>query len=297
MSSPNNAEPVDLLVAVHDETSAADDVSMITLILSEDTQLVCLKSWLMQHFDYFQTLFHGAYSDSDATVLHLTCLDARVVRTLLEEYPKMRHDEMLNLWKHCDDDAATESLIQALDYLQMKLPAITLQADKLLYLGYMGGLRRDCQQQGYCLLDDDNHHYTVIRLPTGKKKRTLRFWVCVLLCLEIFPAATVTSEERPTTTNAKRVDDDDTYHKKTTTTSAATTMTHKTKMRLTQPELMDRLQTPAGGPAAAIDLRRELIEAGLLEREADGSAYWRPVYTARRMEQWVRKGGANRKVV
>lgn len=62
----------------------------------------------------------------------------------------------------------------------------------------------------------------------------------------------------------------------------AATITHELSARIV-----------SGGES--VSLRRELIEYGLLQREGDGSAYWRPLYTISQLQQWIK--GLPRKVV
>ena len=92
-------------------------------------------------------------------------------------------------------------------------------------------------------------------LPEGKKKRVWRFWVCYCLCLAILP---------------------------------------ETNTRIDQLGFTEKLSqvTGAGGPVA---LRRELVEYHLIEREGDGSAYWRPNYTVKMMRRWLK--GMPRRVI
>lgn len=92
-------------------------------------------------------------------------------------------------------------------------------------------------------------------LPEGKKKRAWRFWVCYCLCLAILP---------------------------------------ETNNRIDQLEFTEKLSQVkgAGGPVA---LRRELVEYDLIEREGDGSAYWRPNYTVAMMRRWLK--GMPRRVI
>jgi hypothetical protein len=87
----------------------------------------------------------------------------------------------------------------------------------------------------------------VVALPVGKKKRSWRFWTCFVLCRRLLP------------TENQQVDQ---------VTFTAT---------LSQACLGED----------PIALRRELVEYGLISREGDGSAYWRPTYTVPMVRQWL----------
>jgi hypothetical protein len=95
----------------------------------------------------------------------------------------------------------------------------------------------------------------VCALPEGKKKRAWRFWVCYLLCLDILPIANERIDQQEFTQKLKGVEG-------------------------------------AGGPVV---LRRELVEYELIQREGDGSAYWRPNYTITMARRWLK--GMPRKIV
>jgi hypothetical protein len=101
----------------------------------------------------------------------------------------------------------------------------------------------------------DQETNAICALPEGKKKRAWRLWVCYLLCLNILPMA---------------------------------------KERIDQQDFTQKLKDVegAGGPVA---LRRELVEYELIQREGDGSAYWRPNYTIAMARRWLK--GMPRKIV
>jgi hypothetical protein len=96
-------------------------------------------------------------------------------------------------------------------------------------------------------VDKDNPN--VFSFPSARKKRYWRFWVCFLLCRNILPVADSPVEQ------------------------GAFTAT---------------LQVFGGDSGdGTITLRRELVDYGLIAREGDGSAYWRPKYTASMMSKWL----------
>jgi hypothetical protein len=161
-----------------------------------------------------------------------------------------------------EDSAA---LVQALDYLQIEechrsstdytngacknhdgeLLECTIQAIHILHDPSI--VRQEYIEQGWIVVrtlssSSSNAaatHYYFHQIPVGKKKRSWRFWVCYFLCLDIMPQ------------QGERMD---------------------------QMSFTSRLEN-INGSGGAVALRRELIEYGLMEREGDGSAYWRPPYT------------------
>jgi hypothetical protein len=59
--------------------------------------------------------------------------------------------------------------------------------------------------------------------------------------------------------------------------------------------LTQRLEGIRGSEGGAVALRRELIEYGLLQRQGDGSVYWRPPYTVQQIRTWIQ--GMPRKII
>jgi hypothetical protein len=96
----------------------------------------------------------------------------------------------------------------------------------------------------------------VLQIPIGKKKRAWRFWVCFLLCLDLMPEEGVRMDQAAFT------------------------------------EILGPVGASCGG---AVSLRRELVEYGLVQREGDGSAYWRPAYTVSMLRGWIQ--GRQRNVI
>ena len=99
----------------------------------------------------------------------------------------------------------------------------------------------------------------VVEFPEGKKKRSWRFWIAHVLVLQLFSEPNV---------------------------------------RMDQATLTDKLlHLDIPGSGGPVSLRRELIEFKLLQREPDGSAYWRPEYTLDMVQDWVRAGGVHLRII
>lgn len=212
---------------------------------------------LTRHFGYFATLFDASspWRDSQCTTHRLESLDPSTVEGILR-YAQMdrNSDSVMDIWDNwmleTSHDDAVQELQCTIDYLQMVLPASYSHSERMLHLGNLMAMQNECLKQGYIMMEPQR----VVSLPTGKKKRVARFWVCCFLCLELFPDVGTPMDQQ---------------------------------------ELTERLAQFTEGMAEAVELRREFIEAGLLEREGDGSAYWRPIYSANMLEKWTR-GGARR---
>ena len=158
-------------------------------------------------------------------------------------------DQVFDYLQVCEDNDHSTKEVTKKDNHQEE-DEWTLSAIRILRNPYHY-LREDCIVEGWI----DGSSGTILSLPVGKKKRSWRFWVCYLLCLNVFPQPNVRIDQLQFTEKLGGVDH-------------------------------------AGGPVA---LRRELVEYGLIQREGDGSAYWRPPYTVQMVRQWLK--GMPRKII
>eukprot|EP00978_Attheya_sp_CCMP212_P014482 scaffold36944_cov49-Attheya_sp.AAC.6 len=207
---------------------------------TEELIIICYpEDVLRKKSGYFAALFEsGGFVESRSRRIQLRHLDPRAVQAMFEE----------RLWEdfNVKNPTDTDALYEAMDYLQMEFCRTnnrsvhdTIRAMHILH-DPDEMIRSECIAQRWAAPETGE----IMRLPTTKKKRAWRFWVCYLLAMDIFP-----QEERP----------------------------------MDQPTLTQML-IPFGD---AVTLRRELIEYGLIQREGDGSAYWRPVYTIEMVLKWM----------
>lgn len=244
------------------------------MILANGDERSCSCNVLIQASRYFCVMLDGGvsgngccFAESLSRRIELQHLDHQAVHAILDYL----HDAAatssntpteFKLWPNflgweTEDSAA---LVQALDYLQIeeycsgdnnnacnheKLLDCTIQAVHILHDPSI--VRQECIAQRWIDVvrttrsSSTNTATTFYfrQIPVGKKKRSWRFWVCYFLCLDVMPQ------------QGERMD---------------------------QMSFTDRLENIEGS-GGAVALRRELIEYGLMEREGDGSAYWRPPYT------------------
>jgi hypothetical protein len=139
---------------------------------------------------------------------------------------------------HTDD---VRLVVEAFDYLQVAESDAIVQALQLLR--GPGGVRSECVRQGWF----DEEKWRVISMPSNRKTRHWRFWVCFLLSLQLMPEPCKTQDQVTFTESLK----------------------------------------PSGSDDDAITLRRELVEYSLISRAGDGSEYWRPLYTSMMMSRWI----------
>jgi hypothetical protein len=256
----------DVNVAVAD-----DDENIVTLLFHNGEEIQIAACILRQHSAYFCALLDSGLAESRSRRIELLHLDPRAVRAILFSLD-IETTEKMTLWEGFDwaNQEHVASLVQVVDYLQ-----ITGTHDR-------GGDGGDGIMDGggeYCIdlqvirilnCPDmirsecaavglvDPETWGIHKIPVGKKKKFWRFWVCFLLCLEIMPDEGVLMEQSTFT---------------------------------------ERLGPVGESCGGAVALRRDLIEYGLIEREGDGSAYWRPVYTATMLRRWIKGKGIERKVI
>lgn len=192
---------------------------------------------------FLSALLESGMKEAKAKRVDLTPLDPRAVRAVLRhlEDPGAAFDALL--WSCYRDWQADDVrlIAEAFDYLQVVESDAIVQALQVLH--GPGGVRSECVRQGW--FDEEN--WIVLVIPSTRKTRHWRFWVCFLLCLQLMPDA-----GRP---------------------NGQVAFTEMLK--------------PYAADEDAITLRRELVEYGLISRVGDGSEYWRPVYTSRMMAQWI----------
>jgi hypothetical protein len=192
---------------------------------------------------YLSALLGSGMKEAQARRVDLTQLDPRAVRAVLRylEDPTAAFDALL--WSYVRDwpPDDTRLIAEAFDYLQVAECDTIVQALQILHCP--GGVRSEFVRQGWF----DEETWRVLAIPSSRKTRHWRFWVCFLLCLQLMPEVGQPMDQVAFTEMLK----------------------------------------PYGGDADAITLRREMVEYGLISRVGDGSEYWRPLYTSRMMSQWI----------
>jgi hypothetical protein len=254
----------DVNVAVDD-----DDENIVTLLFHNDDEIKIAACILRQHSAYFCALLDSGLAESRSRRIELLHLDPRAVRAILfsldiETTHKMTLWEGFN-WANHEQVA---SLVQVVDYLQITGTRQGGDGDGVMDGG--GEYCIDLQVIRILNCPDiirsecaavglvDSETGGIHKIPVGKKKKYWRFWVCFLLCLDIMPDEGVLMDQSTFT---------------------------------------ERLGPVGESCGGAVALRRDLIEYGLIEREGDGSAYWRPVYTATMLRSWIKGKGIERKVI
>jgi hypothetical protein len=192
---------------------------------------------------YLSALLGSGMKEAQARRVDLTRLDPRAVRAVFRylQDPAAAFDSMLrSCFRHWHPDDV-RLVVEAFDYLQVAENDAIVQALQLLR--GRGGVRSECVRQGWF----DEEKWRVISMPSNRKTRRWRFWVCLLLSLQLMPEPCTPQDQ------------------------VAFTESLKTN----------------GSNEDAITLRRELVEYGLISRAGDGSEYWRPLYTSRMMSRWI----------
>ena len=230
------------------DMSSNDD--SVTLRLRDGSEISCSLNLLRRSSAYFAAIFEGDYVESRSGRIQLSHLEPRAVKTILCYLQNEDSDrDVLHFWvgHGLFGSIDTEALEEALDYLQI------------------GGRNTSTASQTVQvihLLNDPNLIRSecekqgwisadtgeVLSIPFGRKKRFWRHWVCFLLCIQIMA---------------------------------------KENERVDQETFTARLGDLGEGSGGSVALRRELIEHGLIEREGDGSAYWRPPFTIKKIRSWI----------
>jgi hypothetical protein len=251
-----------------------DDESLVTLVFhndNNDDEIKIAASILRTHSAYFCALLDSGLAESRSRRIELLHLDVRAVRAILFSLD-IETTQKMTLWEGFDwaNREQVASLAQVVDYLQI---TGTRQGGDGGSGGIMEGRGEYCiDLQIIRILNSpdiirsecaavglvDSETGEIHKIPVGKKKKYWRFWVCFLLCLDIMPEEGVLMDQSTFT---------------------------------------ERLGPVGESCGGAVALRRDLIEYGLVEREGDGSAYWRPVYTANMLRSWINGYGIDRKVI
>ena len=218
----------------------------VTLVLSDKSEVSCSTKLLRQSSAYFAAILDGNFAESQSRRIELFQLDLEAVKAILEILQNQDTD-VLEIWEAEFLSVDTQLLEEALDYLQIgqlgNSPKTTSIVEVVRILNLSSSFYGECEKNGWI-----NSSGGCTRLPEGKKRRKWRFWVLLLLCIDIMEVV------------GDRVD---------------------------QATFTKRLGNLGDGNGGAVALRRELIEYGLIEREDDGSAYWRPAYTIQKMRSWT----------
>jgi hypothetical protein len=244
------------------------DESIVTLLFHNDDDIKIAASILRVHSAYFCALLDSGLAESRSRRIELLHLDVRAVRAILFSLDIKTTDTM-TLWEGFDWDNREQvaSLVQVVDYLQI---TGTRQGDGHGIMDGGGEYCIDLQVIRILNCPDiirsecaavglvKSETGEIDKIPVGKKKKYWRFWVCFLLCLDIMPDEGVLMDQSMFT---------------------------------------ERLGPVGESCGGAVALRRDLIEYGLIQREGDGSAYWRPVYTANMLRRWIKGFGIDRKVI
>lgn len=245
-----------------------DDENIVTLLFHNGDEIKIAACILRQHSAYFCALLDSGLAESRSLRIELLHLDHRAVRAILFSLD-IETTHKMTLWEGFDwaNQEHVASLVQVVDYLQI---TGTRGGGDGIMDGGGGEYCTDLQVIRILNCPDlirsecaavglvDPETGEIQKIPVGKKKKIWRFWICFLLCLDIMP-------------------DDG--------------------VRMDQSIFTERLGPVGESCGGAVALRRDLIEYGLIEREGDGSAYWRPVYTATMLRSWIKGKGIERKVL
>jgi hypothetical protein len=245
-----------------------DDENIVTLLFHNGDEIKMPACILRQNSAFFCALLDSGLAESRSHRIELLHLDPRAVRAILFSLDDDGDETTtkLTLWEGFDwaNQEHVASLVQVVDYLQ-----ITPRGGNGMD-NNGGGLNIDLQAIRILNCPDiirlecaaqglvDSETGEIHKIPVGKKQRFWRFWVCFLLCLDIMPDEGVRMDQSTFT------------------------------------ERLNRVGESCGG---AVALRRDLIEYKLIQREGDGSAYWRPAYTANMLRSWIKGKGIERKVI
>jgi hypothetical protein len=255
----------DVNVAVDDE-----DENIVTLLFHNGDEFQIAAGILRQHSAYFCALLDSGLAESRSLRIELLHLDARAVRAILFSLD-IKTTRKMTLWEGFDwaNREHVASLIQVVDYLQITGTWVGNGGGD----GIMDGGGEYCIDlqvirvlncpdiiRSECVAVGLVRRETgeIRKVPVGKKNKFRRFWVCFLLCMDIMPDEGALMDQSTFT---------------------------------------ERLGPVGESCGGAVALRRDLIEYGLIEREGDGSAYWRPVYTATMLRRWIKGKGIERKVI
>jgi hypothetical protein len=252
----------DVHVAVAD-----DDENIVTLLFHNGDEIKIAACILRRHSAYFCALLDSGLAESRSLRIELFHLDYRAVRAILFSLD-IETTQKMRVWEGFDwaNQEHVASLVQVVDYLQI---TGTRQGGAAIMDGG-GEYCTDLQVIRILNCPDiirsecaavglvDSETGGIHKIPVGKKQKIWRFWVCYLLCQDIMPVEDI---------------------------------------HMDQSTFTERLGPVGESCGGAVALRRDLIEYGLIEREGDGSSYWRPVYTATMLRRWIKGKGIERKVI
>jgi hypothetical protein len=256
-----------LLLHNEEEEDQVVEQGAVTLILRGGEQIIIQDAQqvgnLIQRSRYFAALLQSGMSETLTRTIPLGHLDPRAIRCFCD----FLETNNVATWDNFDSWENDGFWIEeAFDYLQVcdkndqqqqkGSSSSNNNNNEELTLSAIRILRNPDSIQEECLARGwIDETGAVCSLPMGKKKGAWRFWVCYLLCLKILPLA---------------------------------------QERIDQLEFTDKLNSVEGADGPVV-LRRELVGYNLIEREGDGSAYWRPPYTVAMVRIWLK--GMPRSVV
>jgi hypothetical protein len=235
---------------------AVDDT--VTILFHNGDEIKMQACILRQNSAYFGALLDSPYwAESASRRFELFHLDPRAARAILTSLDDENETtrKSMTLWEGFDW-ANQEHVASLVEVVDYLQITSTRGGDDLQAIRIL-----NCPDiiRSECAAQGglvDPRTGEIQQIPVGKKKRYWRFWVCFLLCLDIMPEEGV---------------------------------------RMDQSRFTERLGPVGALCGGAVALRRDLIEYGLIQREGDGSAYWRPAYTAIMLRSWIK--GIERKVI
>jgi hypothetical protein len=239
-----------------EEVSDHGDDENVTLLFNNGEEINMQASILRNNSGYFAALLDSGLAESRSRRIELFHLDPQAATAILKSLEDKNDTTEMTLW-------------EGFDWVNERHVASLVQVMDYLQITRGGMDDMNLAFRTIRILSDPDIIRSecaaqglvdietgILQIPVGKKKRFWRFWVCFLLCLDVMPDEGV---------------------------------------RMDQSTFTEKLGPVGESCGGAVALRRDLIEYGLVQREGDGSAYWRPVYTATMLRSWIK--GVDRRVI
>jgi hypothetical protein len=234
-----------------------NEQQLTTLVLQDGQEIECTTEILRQKSAYFNALFNSG--------AFAEALEGRIelshvdpdAMSLLLSYLDPIRHPFVD-WSQFGDDNQEHSTV-LMSHLHEAMDYLQVKGRDEFLRSLQIFCKPELIEKECCAQGYVTEAGQVIEFPEGKKKRSWRFWIAHVLVLQLFPEPNV---------------------------------------RMDQATLTDKLlHMDIPGSGGPVSLRRELIEFKLLQREPDGSAYWRPEYTLDMVQDWVRAGGVHLRII